>query len=250
MFLCKNSDVAILFVHVWKGGGTSVSSAIARALVEKYGRFWFWKWVRGPFCRSESPVFGNEPVCHLPACDLAPILRSHGYGESFSFGVVRCPWARLVSMYHFTVKNEDAFRKRFGCRGVERKMLPQEIRGMADAFRFFAQDPCVGFRRWLQASQRMAMGSLVSWPIAKVPQSYWYYDGQDHKLVDKVYYLDAIDDLKVDLSKKFNLNVEIKEKNVGSYNRDISKYFDDESLAFVDRYHAVDIERFSFKRPF
>lgn len=250
MFLCKNSNISILFVHVWKGGGTSVESGISKALLAKYGKLWFWRWVKRPFQSSESSLLGNEPVCHLPACDILPLLKKRGYDDLFRIGVVRCPWARLVSMYQFTVKDRIAFDKRFGARGVNRPLGPQEKRGLDIAYRYYTECPYLGFQRWLKNSQHMAMGSIVTWPIAMVPQSYWYFGSDGDQLVQHIYRLDHLEDLRSDLVGRFDLQINIPQKNVGSYDRDLSSYYDEEALAFVEKYHGDDIQRYGFERPF
>ena len=69
-------------------------------------------------------------------------------------------------------------------------------------------------------------------------------------LFQHIYRLDNLDDLKSDLLKHFDLHLDIPRKNVGSYHRDLSKYFDDEALSFVDKHHDDDIQRYGFRRPF
>ena len=134
--------------------------------------------------------------------------------------------------------------------GVNRLLVPQEKRSLDIVYCYYTECPYIGFQRWLKHSQRMSMGSVVTWPIAMVPQSYWYFGSNGDQLVQHIYRLDNLDDLKSDLLKRFDLHLDIPRKNVGSYHRDLSKYFDDEALSFVDKHHGEDIQRYGFRRPF
>ena len=243
MLVSRHPDFPFIFIHVWKTGGTSVSRALTRALRARIGRLSYWRMV-------DENVIAGEPAGHLPARDVLPWLESRGVRGLHSFGLVRCPWSRLVSMFEFTTKGREAFEKRFGARGVGRSLLAHERRGLDAAYRYFTEDRYVGFRRWLQQSQRMAHGSAVTWPVATVPQLYSYTDGHGDLLVDRVYRLDDLETLQKDVRERFGLDLEMRPENVGSYKRSLAEYFDDEALAFVEKHHHADIQTFGFVRPF
>ena len=93
--------------------------------------------------------------------------------------------------------------------GVNRLLVPQEKRSLDIVYCYYTECPYIGFQRWLKHSQRMSMGSVVTWPIAMVPQSYWYFGSNGDQLVQHIYRLDNLDDLKSDLLKRFDLHLDI-----------------------------------------
>ena len=184
--------------------------------------------------RSITKVLGGETrdvPTHLPHF----CLKRYGLEDRFSFGFVRNPWDRAVSMYNFT---------------CQKKLRPDESSDDQERAR------SLGFKRWLMEDARF-LEQDEQWqsdtllPMQRRPQMFWL-DGCD--FIGKVENIDAdfaairakiglgrrswLDGLLAPLRRLPNKNRSIR----GSYDQ----YFDAESREFVATHFKRDIELFGY----
>ena len=188
----------LVFVHVPKTGGQSIIRALGGSH-DKLGA-------------SHEPLFA-----------LCPAIRKH----FLTFGVVRNPFERLVSLYHFmcqkTMRPTDNFDQR-------------EVNEM-------------GFKSWLMNGEFYMMddrpfmngGDQLLAPMQRRPQS-WWLDGCDEYIV-------CDDDLEAGLNMLMRasglVEISLPRINTSTHN-DWREYYDDESREFVIKYHAEDFKQFGF----
>lgn len=167
---------------------------------------------------------------HAPLWWVDPKVRH----DRFSFGFVRNPWDRLVSLY--------AFQSTKKVKNGESPEYQQHIRD-------------IGFRRWL-LEDRMFMPQDQSWMSTDLPpmqqrSQMWWVDGCD--------FIGTVERLEEDFGsilpmlhlrrrwwQLFTPELKLRHCNrsVRSAYRD---YYDNETAAFVARHFASEIDRFEYR---
>jgi len=187
------------------------------------------------------------------------------WATAYTFALVRNPWARQVSMFHFLLGNA-ACRLPVGRRPehCDERLLPAAGEWLKDK-----QQAKTKFRTWIkQMAKAFPPGSRDqhlfgsrshgnerdAWFNAS--QISWMVDAKGKLLVDEVFKLEELEAHWPQLSGKicgFN-NVPYADgglkRNPSSHDH-FSLYYDDETRALVARYMAADIARFgySFDEP-
>jgi len=91
MPLCRNP--AFIFIHIPKCAGTSVTTALTRA-----GCVWDFN---GPAPLDVRLDFNVMWLHHAPARQLRAMVSATEWKTALKFTVIRNPWDRLVSLFHF-----------------------------------------------------------------------------------------------------------------------------------------------------
>lgn len=176
-----------IFVHVPKTGGTSICSTLRK-----------------------DP---HQPI-HMP-------LREIDVRGEFTFGFVRNPWDRLVSLFWFIVQKKPD----------DPSYDPQQIEE-------------AGFKHWLM-HDRTFMGEDDKRGVALAPlqtrsQLWWVngcnFIGRFERLGSDLNYAAILGKFRVGRLSKLNATVR----------KDYRKYYDDESREFVAHHFASDIDRFGY----
>ena len=183
--------------------------------------------------RSITKVLGGETrniPTHLPHF----CLKQHGLDDRFSFGFVRNPWDRAVSMYNFA---------------CQKKLRPDESSDYQERARG------LGFKRWLMEDARF-LEQDEQWksealaPMQRRPQMFWLegcdFIGKVENIDDDFSYIRR----KVGLQRGFTLLggifSRVPKKNSSVRGR-YQQYYDEESNAFIQQHFGPDIERFGYR---
>lgn len=193
-----------LFIHVPKAAGQSLSARLGG--------------------------ISRDLLGHAPLWWIDPSLRQ----GRFSFGFVRNPWDRLVSLY--------AFQSTKKVKNGESPAYQQHIRE-------------IGFRRWL-LEDRMFMPQDHAWISHDLPpmqqrSQMWWVEGCD--------FIGTVENLDADFAtirprltiRQPWWQVFAKERPLRHRNRSARlghrDYYDAETTAFVARHFAAEIERFGYR---
>lgn len=183
--------------------------------------------------RSITKILGGETAgipTHLPHF----CLKQYGIDDRFSFGFVRNPWDRAVSMYKFI---------------CQKKLRPHE------SAEYQAQAREMGFKRWLMEDAFFIDQDRQWWSESLLPmqtrsQMFWL-DGCD--FIGKVENIDQdfarirakigignwLDTILAPLRRVPNKNRSVR----GAYDR----YYDADTMEFVATHFRRDIEMFGYK---
>lgn len=192
-----------IFIHVPKSAGQSVTSRLG-----------------GP---------SRDIPAHAPLSFLQPQVRA----DRFTFGFVRNPWDRMVSLYSFLCTKR--------IKAHESATYQEHIRQ-------------IGFEEWLFYDaffmhQDQAWRTEELAPMQQRSQMFWLegcdFIGRVENLEDDF----AAVAVKIDLRPRFLERVGLK-KPIPHRNRSRREkyqgYYSDESRAFVERHFAPEIEKFGY----
>jgi hypothetical protein len=175
------------FIHINKNGGSSIEKAL-----------------------------GLRPE-HKTALEKREELGAAAWERRFTFTIVRNPWDRVVSQYHYRMrvgKNDLASRK-------------------------------VAFGDWVRLVFRELDPRYRNEPLMFVPQWDWTVDGGGKPLLDFVGRFENLEGDFAHICSRIGRNVELPHVNPtrrGPYR----EYYDPETEELVRNAFAVDLERFDY----
>lgn len=178
----------VIMIHVNKTGGSSIGKA-----------------------------FGM-PLEHKTALEKIAQLGQKKWDNCFSFAVVRNPWDKVVSHYHYRVQTNQT--------------------GLADAE--------INFKQWVKLCYEQQDPAYYDKPKMFQPQIDWISDQQGNILVN---YICKFENLNADFStlcKTIGKSVElphIKTSKRGNY----SEYYDEETREIVRKWFKKDIDLFDYE---
>ena len=182
----RNFD-KFIFIHINKTGGSSIEKAL------------------------------NIPPEHLTALEKIEELGRKNWERRFSFTVIRNPWDKVVSHYHYRVQINN----------IDLSVRP------------------IGFKEWVKRTYGIQDVFYYDNPKMFMPQSDWITDHNGRVLVDFVCRFENLDDdfsyVCEKLRKSTNLP-HIKASKRGKY----GNYYDEETIEIVARWFSKDIERFGY----
>lgn len=184
----------LVFVHIQKTGGKSVRKAIG--------------------------IPGS--TIHLPARNLKTELGSERWSQYFKFAVVRNPWDRLVSAYHY--------RRNGGNRTAEDRRRASEY---PDSFSEFLS----------------RLDYFQNLPDEGMFQSQWDWltDEEGNLLVDRVLRFDFLDTQIPELAEELGLgNVRVPHLN-RSRHQHYSTYYNTAQQQLVAQTYSTEIQAFGFQ---
>jgi len=137
-----------------------------------------------------------------------------------TFAVVRNPWARMVSLYHYADKISDA------------------VAGTP------YYQPQISFNEFIDRMDSFRMSSTYYW---NHPYDQWgaqldWVTKQGKVKADILRY----ENIQTDLNHYFDKDVELKKKNIGSYKKHYTEYYNDEQKQRVADWFRLDIEYWGF----
>ena len=182
----------LIFIHVPKCAGTTITSAILFAVN---------RGIPSPDLRLRHR--GAHPF----AAEVRRQVGRKDWARCWTFGVVRNPWDRMVSLHGFL---------------RDRELLDGEV----------------SFRSWLLFDSSDAHKKAV-------PQCHWLYDGR-RQIVDSVFRFERLDRAQKALSEHLQQPVVFnwyKKTDHGDY----QSHYDEGTREWVRKAYAEDIERFGYE---
>jgi hypothetical protein len=176
------------FIHINKTGGSSIEKAL------------------------------NVPLVHETALVYRDLIGEKRWKERFSFAIIRNPWDRAVSQFHY------------------RQMINQT--GLAN-------NP-LGFKEWLRRVYIDHSPEYMDEEKMFLTQADWVCDERGRIMVDYIGRFETLqqswDDICTALHREKSLLPHVKKSSRGNY-RD---YYDDESHEIIASYFRPDIDLFDY----
>ena len=192
--VCNDPD--IVFIHVPKTGGTSISK---------------WLMENAPGCKSNTvKTFYSK---HYPY-----FLFDDEHKKYFSFGIVRNPWERMVSMFFDIINRIDPGR-------YEESDFNNAIRAIKNNN---GLTPLVG--------KRLSSGPIVE--MLKI-------NGKIR--CDKYIKVSSLERELSDIKDKTLFKGSLKKANAGKKREHYSKYYEDDTIKIIEDLFKEDILFFNFK---
>lgn len=236
MFL--DTDRNILFIHNPKAAGTSIRTALAEAqdpakrATTGSARF---KIKHDGAWRVSTHSFASRLRLH-------PRIRDH-YRDLFTFGVVRNPWERAVSLWEYgkqVISGQTVLRA--GLQGIteaEKNRAYNECVKLG--FEYFLIEFCDRYR-WNPWDY---LGPEAIGGVLEFNQMDWFQqDSED--IVSRIYRMDNLSELEEDLTKRLGQTVKFDVVNATAHAR-YQKYYSGGTREWISRRFARDIERFGFE---
>lgn len=160
----------------------------------------------------------NEERHHLTALSVRDMVGEEVWNNRFKFSIVRNPWDRAVSQYHYRKENNQQNIKTDG----------------------------IGFKDWLIEAFEKKNPAYINVYSMFINQYDWISDYDDNLLVDFVGKFENLgDDIKY-VKEKLGIDRELPVIRKSSRNH-YSGYYDEESKMIIEKYFKKDIECFNYK---
>lgn len=179
----------LVFIHINKNAGTSISQAI-----------------------------GQKNIYHLTAAELIKILGPQRYENAHSFTVVRNPWDRVVSHYHFRVQTNQT------------KLKERQI----------------SFKDWLRNTYGPNPNPIyLDKPKMFMTQADWLKNSHGELQVKHILKFENVKSDFNDLMTNLNLKFTLEHYNRTDHET-YHNYYDAESVLWIERYFKEDIRLFNY----
>ena len=180
----------ILFIHINKTGGTSVEKAL------------------------------NIPPNHITALEKIKEIGQQRWDESFSFSIVRNPWDKVVSHYHYRVKTNQTYLK---------------------------TNP-IEFKAWVKLAYRDKNIFYYDNPEMFMPQIDWISNCEGKVLVN---YICKFENLQTDFEKVCQLAaipiIQLPHLQKSERKKDYKGYYDEETRLIIEKCFQKDIQKLGYK---
>lgn len=177
-----------VFIHINKTGGSSIEKAL------------------------------KLPLEHKTAQEKIKELGDKNWSNKFTFAVVRNPWDKVVSHYHYRVQTNQTN---------------------------LGNNP-INFKDWVRLAYGEQNPTYYDQPKMFMPQFDWIADNEGRILVNFVGQFENLTEDFNYVCKKLNKTVELqhyKASKRGSY-RD---YYDDKTIEIIAHWFSKDLEKFEYK---
>lgn len=196
-----------LFIHIYKTGGTSITSA----LLPFCGNIWQQRGAAllrrlNMLCLTPQPYFK-----HAKASELAAKLGQEIFESYFSFAFVRNPWDWQVSLYAYILKDVGHFQH-------------QRVKGFRDFDEFI---------RWRCRE-------------AKSYQKDFIFSASGEQLVDFVGRFERLEDDFQTICARLGVSARLPKLNV-SNTKPYQEYYNKETIELVRRKFQGDIDAFGYE---
>lgn len=198
-----------LFIHIPKNAGISVSKncpaiPVSEGLISAD--------VKNEI-QNRNPIFYRDFIKHVPYYHLDKQVLSQ---SDRVMAIVRNPWSRLVSMYHYVDRiRPDTISTSYD----QKKISFDEYLNRMDNFEMSPFHYCNHpYDQW---------GNQLDW----IPEH-----------IDILRY----ENLQEDIQSYFGNNVQLTKENVGNYEKDYKEHYNEEQKEKVARWFNRDIERWGF----
>ncbi|WP_455207117.1 sulfotransferase family 2 domain-containing protein [Kaarinaea lacus] len=179
-----------------------------------------------PKCAGVSmnkTLYGNLAGAHTTLSDYTCIFSPKEINEYFKFTIVRNPWDRLVSAFHFLKK---------GGMNETDKIWAQSNLGEYKDFRSFVL-------KWLNQDNIWKYYHFQ-------PQHHYFLESHQKVCIDFFAFLENLDNDFEFIAKKINSTHKLQQKNQ-SQHKDYKDYYDNETIKIVSKVYADDIRLLGYK---
>lgn len=206
-----------VFVHIPKNAGSSVAWTLYNE-------------------NLKTNEISHEADKHETIIDIKRYYPSWFFDKSFKFSIVRNPWDRIVSWFHY-------YKEMWSEEGD----LPEGICSKSHIDKFVKMD----FSEWIKSLEKFDINgcnSEIACPFYYIEEQWKYIvDFGDMLLVDYIAKVETIDDdwknickeIGIDYSKLPCLNI-TKRNNY-------KDYYNDETKSIIEKVYKKDIEFFNYE---
>ncbi|PHS71719.1 MAG: hypothetical protein COB22_06860 [Cycloclasticus sp.] len=177
-----------VFIHINKTGGSSIEKAL------------------------------NIPFEHKTALEKSAEIGQKNWNRKLTFTVVRNPWDKVVSHYHYRVKTNQTD----------------------------LQDNPIEFKEWVKRAYGNQDAFYYDIPKMFMPQTNWISDKNGNFMIDEIIRFENLErefnEVVKMIGKKVSLP-HIKNSNRGNFR----EYYDEETIEIVQKWFESDIERFDYQ---
>jgi len=212
-----------IFIHIPKTAGRTVTAALLKCKGQG-------------FCSiRDSDGIDHEILTHSGALQMQGIL-GNDYKKFFRFSVVRNPWDRMVSLYHFKLQSaQQRLEGKRECKlGISLKYDYREVITMST----------LGFKRWFLEEECDV--NIYGESLTRLPQLCWLTDESGQIIVDKVIRFEefqkGFDEIKTRVTADFNVPRENP-----SVRAPWQLYYDQETFECLQTRFAPDIESLGYQ---
>lgn len=209
MFFFKNKKSLkkeLLFIHIPKNAGTSINS-----------------------------LLGQDYPSHIKASEIVEENGQNFLQNFFSFGIVRNPFERFLSLYNYARMEISYYHNNlFPEKSIYGKHLDYDLlksASIAECAIYLKEGKLKHDEAWNHWN----------------PQITWLYDNENNKcLVDKIYRLENLDELKRDLNRrgfKFKTFPNLNQSKRHNY----QDLIDLKSRKILEDYYKDDLEIFNYE---
>ena len=210
-----------IFIHIPKAGGTSIESTICDFPLFRYKLINKYCWY--------GNIKNNDIKYELDHSTMAYLKNNCKYFNNnyFKFAVVRNPYARLVSEYHYCKYQYSRFIKKL------------------DSFKDFVYELRDKFKYVIQNKEKDHL--YVSHYL---PQYLFTHNYKKIQLVNKIYKLENIKEDWIDICKNLDIDKELlkTEKNSSKFNYNYEDYYDKELKDIVYELYKDDFIIFKYEK--
>ena len=229
-------DPKIIFVHIPKSGGTSVS----KALQEVYGE----RILRKKVITKHKGTGKDQQVmvhAHMSASVIQSAMEED-WQKWYSFCMVRNPWSRMVSLWNHIMRDEKLFTLAYG--KTKYNYLPLML-----------EERKKSFGDWLKTYNKPAfwVGAYKHGETAKTaplvtrqPQVDWIYNHSGQKIVTEVFKLEESDYFVSRMKEQFGIDISFGHYNLRNHDH-YKSYYTDELIDLVGEWFRDDIEEFGYE---
>ena len=175
------------------------------------------------------------------------------------FAIIRNPYDRLVSLYHFRKKENDLYNLFVGANpnggdktspdgknlSFKEWVMDSRSRGLG---LLWDKDPFIGINKERQVllydNDKPSYDASLEW----INQIHFITDRNGKLMIDDVLRFENLDEEIKNFCKKYNLNeVVLPKKNSSLRKKHYVDYYDDELIEFATRLFEDDLEYFNYK---
>lgn len=182
------AKIDYLFIHINKNGGTSIERAI------------------------------RLPQRHLTARELQAEVGRDRWDNAFKFSIVRNPWSRVVSLYHYRVKQ--------GTAGLGEQVIP--------------------FDTWVIETLERKNPAYYNNAKMFLPQVEWLKSAEGTIDMDFIGQFERLETDFMELAKSLGTRARLPHMNASKH-RHYSTYYSDRTLDLVGNWFAADVAEFGYQ---
>jgi hypothetical protein len=214
-------SIKTIFIHIPKAGGTSIETVLCDFPLFRYQLVNKYNWY--------GNIKNDETKYELDHSTMAYLKKNCKYYDNsyFSFAIVRNPYARLVSEYHYCKYQYSRFIKKL------------------DSFKDFVYELKDKFDYVLKNKEKDHL--YVSHYL---PQYLFTHNYRKVKIVNKIYKLENLNEEWTDICEILDIDKELvrTEKNASKFKYNYEDYYDDELKSIVYEMYKDDFEVFNYEK--